>query len=280
MGLESLIGPVGGSIISGVGGMLGNLSAARESAKNRQFQEYMSSTAHQREVEDLRKAGLNPILSATGGSGASTPAGSTASQQNPFSGAGEQIHKAGLTKAQTELTKMDKEQRQWDINNAKWDIELKNANIMLTNAKKLTELQTFENLKQDYLHKEYVGKKGQIGTDVIDYGRNLLDQAKQLEPAVIWGGIKDEVANYGSKARDWFGKVFDGSWFGGNGSTYQSPADTYRTGKGAVNGGQNKAKPTIERDQYGVPKDSEIRKKEWDEAYKKGYFPSHQGGHR
>lgn len=81
-------GAIGGAVLSSAADLLGGSQQNkwnREAAqKQMDFQERMSSTAHQREVEDLKAAGLNPILSAN--SGASSPSGASYSAQNIMEG--------------------------------------------------------------------------------------------------------------------------------------------------------------------------------------------------
>lgn len=89
-----------------LGGAMANDSRERSAWNQMEFQREMSNTSHQREVQDLIAAGLNPMLSAKLG-GASTPPGASYQAENIVAPAVASALQAKLTAAQVD--KMEEE---------------------------------------------------------------------------------------------------------------------------------------------------------------------------
>lgn len=109
------------SVISAAGSFIGGErrnEAQTEAAREQMaFQERMSSTAHQREVADLRAAGLNPILSAKHG-GASSPGGA---QPNIVDSLGEATRSGVSTGLQARMLEAQLEQIQAGVEKTRQD---------------------------------------------------------------------------------------------------------------------------------------------------------------
>ncbi len=128
-----------------IGGERANRANSAQAQRQMNFQQEMSRTAHQREVADLRAAGLNPILSAQ--RGASTPGGAMAQQIDPIGPAvntalqvSKNPHEISQIKAQAKLLT----QQLGLVDAQEWKTVAERALVSLSYNEKLISIETME----------------------------------------------------------------------------------------------------------------------------------------
>lgn len=104
--VASAVGSIGGSILDYHSQKRANAQAARSIEDQMGFQRDMSGTAYQRAMEDMRKAGLNPMLAYTMG-GASTPQGGSYFPEPTIQGAGASARDIGRLHNESRLMKQN-----------------------------------------------------------------------------------------------------------------------------------------------------------------------------
>ena len=185
-----------GSVLGNVGSFIGNkatdfLFSNYQANKAWSRQKQAAQSAHQWEVADLKAAGLNPILSATGGNGANLPSVAVAQNANSeapniigmmsaLQGIRNQEQQEQVLKAQESLlkTQADRERdsatllrsQTAQINTTNYIPAVMNARMM--DDPKLRNLMV--DMYQTQLYKNALGQFGQLLGGVQQFGSLLF----------------------------------------------------------------------------------------------------------
>lgn len=152
---DAIVGSLAGTALSSglsfLGGSNSNKDAKKAAEAQMAFQRESQMNAHQWEVADLRKAGLNPILSANGG--APMASGASYAPTNALSGSADALGKGSANAVSIANIKADTAQK------------LANANLASTNAK--ATAQTIDLKTPGQIYSNTIAPMGKWAADKI-----------------------------------------------------------------------------------------------------------------
>jgi len=210
MGLKSFLKGIAGPVIGLAGDLLGGHSAKKaqqraneqniQLQKNQQdWEAQMSNTSYQRAVQDLKAAGLNPILSGTGGMGSHSPSGSMGSASAPTSAqASGSSHQAQAARFENVVAPAVSTALQWqrtkaeidNINSQTENNRAENPNIPLKGTKTIAETENVNimtNQVQELIHKTRAETKNIM---------QQIEQSKEYVELMKKQGLTQEATEF------------------------------------------------------------------------------------
>lgn len=182
------IGNIVGGVTSLIGGENTNSTAKEIASQNNATSIELANTAHQREVADLKAAGLNPILSA-GGSGSAVPAMQAAPIQNTMTGLSNSAQSMASTIADvsTKLATVDNisaDTANKRVNNALLTNQVTGADIAnKTNAINLAYQQPIKHSEAENARTSVTTNYANMEKSMIDVSRGKIGQ--QLDQLAV-----------------------------------------------------------------------------------------------